>query len=1049
LAVKSQPVTLLTRVRQHSGFGKAAAAGRADALGLYGWPLRPNTSASWKKLRDAAHVASTLTIAVALSMSTAHTCFRSALTQAFRSPKSATAAPHTISAFLVPALRTPRRPFSSGKRRSKLHPAADHAASESASKYRYASVESDKSNKLLVDCSIPIPRHSDRGDIEEWLAAIEPFLPGHLRRDPVKESEPTSTVTAFDLAFVLSEAQDSSLDILSHLGLVEGRWQTVVWIVKKLVDGGRHSLDLTGLHESLGNNMWPDAASQTLDDLVDAPIRITRTHASSTPQLTLDELTADPGTIHYNRRTIRRALGQLWRSLGNMIIFAAGRHDSEREKIMPFALEIIAHLHHMGFMHDSVYTYRPHGSKHAFQQPPTLHLLSSKILTALSDATWNAHEASVRNAKARANASYFLGHEIPGSRYKVEVTGISPELWLELVLWSCLHGGWVLDGAAILEKLAAHQREQGWRLISWQEIMESERQKGLPSLSDWNPFLRKSEVHASAEDRARTRKTVSSEVVTGFIDGLVNEMRLGVGQRGAAPEMLVDHMNTLKRFLETSNHNLGSAAWDSIVARLLDSAGLIPENSPALMLRISPLAAGFGTEVSAINAANDVDAEVPYFFEPTTISLSLLHRTMRAYLKLDDMKGVMATLELLQQHTDNNKQKSLHQFFESLKTLEMSSTEPFTSRLPPVDFPSFDNQVPVPLLAKLLDRATESKMYDLGRWLLLSKDLDGPLIGRDMYSHPSIAASIVRFGTMAGEHDLVLEIINQVDKSGRRSQMTATLFTALFCSQIKLHRWGSVLSMQEHAIQDKRFAPRATILSTFAGELLRTSCRSEEERTDAQTAFSELLFSWETPILDNIQNELYCTLAVMSTISDVWKEFCSQFLAFSKRQSIKLTPYCFNQLLDGALEAYGSSKGVELVEKWCYAPSEMLAAYRAPGGLPTMSRSRPDKGKELSGRFEEIKITQEWGTKLILRGRIGLNRRTILAILRKVQEEVEQWRHDGHEIPAAARAKARQTALWAARLLRSIGQDTEDIVRDLGSLEQLVGIEALVASTRR
>ena len=76
-----------------------------------------------------------------------------------------------------------------------------------------------------------------------------------------------------------------------------------------------------------------------------------------------------------------------------------------------------------------------------------------------------------------------------------------------------------------------------------------------------------------------------------------------------------------------------------------------------------------------------------------------------------------------------------------------------------------------------------------------------------------------------------------------------------------------------------------------------------------------------------------------------------------------------------------------------------------------------------------------------------MNRRTILAIIRKVQEEVEQWRRDGREIPAGARAEARKTSIWAALHLRSMGQETEDIVRDLGSLEQLAGFKALVAAT--
>jgi hypothetical protein len=831
---------------------------------------------------------------------------------------------------------------------------------------------------------------------------------------------------------------------------VEGRWQTVVWIVKKLAEDGRHSVERSVQLEHAGGVMWQGSEHQTLKELTESPLYVERGHPSRKLNITLDVLTSAPDSIRFQHTTVKRALGQLWRSLGNMILVAAEEGNDGQHTIMPHVLEMIAYLHHLGFIPDSVYTYRPHQDKHALQQPPTLHLLSSKILTALSDATWNAHEASIKNAKNRANAQYFLGHEIPGSRYKVQVTEVAPELWLEFVLWSCLHGGWTLDGTAILEQLAAKQGEHGWALISWREVMEAEQKRMPTPTSTWRLFPMNANASASAEDRARTRKTISGEVVTAFVDGLVNQMRLGVGARGTDPEVLVASIKVLKSFLETHNLSLGSTAWDSIMARLLESGGFVPEKRPELLLEIFELAPGFGVEVGAANASASTGTEVPYFFEPTTVPLSLLHRTMRAFIRNGDIKGAMTTLTLLQRHTDDNKQKSVQQFFEFLrKSPQLRQDEPFTSRLPPVDFPAFDTKLPIPLLARLLDLATESKLYELGRWMLFSDDLDGPLIGPELYSHRNIAASIVRFGTLAGENDLVLKIIKKVgtwNEKHQQQRMPAEILIALLCCQLKLRRWESVRGMQKYVEETRTFRPRPIIISTFAAELLRTSNGPEDAKAHAKEAFTGLLFGWENIILNNIRNELYCTLSVMSTVDDEWKQYCSDFLAFSSRQAVELSTDDFNRVLGGVLDGYDSMKGKEIVEDWCYKPPKTFEPYRAPGGLPTMPQYRVTKGEEYEDRPEDIELVQESGARLILQGRVNPNRQTIWAILRKIQEEVDHVRLSGEELTEVTRAEVRDTLKWAARLLYYLGFDYEDIIRDLGSLAELAELEAPAAA---
>lgn len=898
--------------------------------------------------------------------------------------------------------------------------------------------------KERIHSCIPYPPREARGNIKAWLSAIEPFLPSHLRQEA--SDEPEKPTTSLDFALLINKAQDASVDILSYLGVKAGKWQTVIWIVKKLTEDGTRSQDLTAHLEQYANAILQGEGHRSLKELTESPLHLQRTYPNRKLQLKLDVVTSAPESIRYSHVIVKRALGQLWRSLADMILTAAEQSRGEQDIIMPHVLEMIAYLHHLGLMPDSVYTYRNPQDKHALQQPPTLHMLSSKILTALSDATWTAHEASVKTAKDRANAQYFLGHEIPGSRYKVQVTEVAPELWLELVLWSCLHGGWTLDGTAILEKLAAREGKHSWALISWREIMEAEQKKTPAPTTTWSLLPMSGDAVANAEDRARTRKTISSEIVTAFVDGLVNQMRLGVGARGATPESLVASIKILKGFLDKNNLSLGSSAWDSIMARLIESGGFVPEKRPELLLRIFELAPGFGGEVGAANTSASADTEVPYFFEPTTIPLSFLHRAMRAFISNGDIQGAVTTLSMLQQHTDDNKQKSVQEFFEFLRSSpQLRPDEPFTSRLPPVEFPAFDIKLPLPLLARLLDLVTESKLYDLGRWLLFSDDLDGPLIDRELHSHRNISASVVRFGTMAGENRLVLDVIKKVglwDEKHQQQRMPAEILTALLCAQIKLRRWDSIRGMQKYVEETSTFRPRPIIISSFAAELLRTSVGPEEAKIRAQDTFTGLLFAWENMILRNIRGELYCTLSVMSTVDSEWKAYCSRFLAFSSRQAVSLSTDDFNRILSGVLDGYGSAKGKLLVETWCHKSRKNFEPYRAPGGLPTMPQYRVTKSKEYEDRPKDIEIVQDSGATLTLQGRITPNRQTIWAIIRKVQNEVETDGRSGEEVEEATRKERRDTLRWAAQMLYNLGFDHEDIIRGLGSLADLAKLEA-------
>jgi len=976
-------------------------------------------------------------------MSAAHTCFRSALAQAFRPSNRGVAAPSSIPAFLVPALAPLSVcPARSKARHRRLHTSRDPAARLEANELPERPV------RPPLRSQIPFPQHALRGDIAEWLAAIESFLPAPARRNPSDDPDISATVTPFDIAAVLDQA--APLDIISHLGLVEGRWQAAVWIAKKLVEHSPRSMDPPPHVDAFEQVLGLQFREESLKTLTEHPIRIERVHAPQRMKMHLDDLTAAPNTIDERKAIVKRGLGKLWLSLGNLILAAAERDEADG-RIMQFALEVIAHLHHVGSMPESIYSYRPRINDYVLQQPPTLYMLSSEILTALSDATWRAHEASIKSAQRDAKTTDFLGREIPSSGYRAVVLQVKAELWLELVLWSCLHGGWILDGATLLRRIALKQGDQKWSLISWREIVQSEEQKTSAPSWIWGLFSRKEDASTTAFDRGRTRKTISAEVVSAFVDALVNHMRVGVGTRGTAPEKIVDLLKTLKGFLDAHNLGLGTMAWDSIMARLVESGGLDPEKHPEILMRIVSLAPGFGREVTATNSSASADTELPSFFEPTTLPLSLLHRAMRAFISAGDITGAMETLMLLQQHTDENKQQSTQQFFEMLgKTPPSQRDEPFVGRLPPIDFPTFDTKIPIPLLARLLDLTTESKKYDLGRWLLFSDDLDGPLINTKLRSHRNLAASVVRFGTLAGENDLVLEIIKQIaiwDEALHQQRMPVEVLITLLCCQIQLHRWESVLGMQEYVGKTSTFIPRPIIFSTFASELLGTVRDTKKAQEQAKVAFSRLLFGWERLCMRNIRNELYCILSILSTVDNEWREYCSTFLAVSSSQPIRLSTDDFNRVLGGVLNGYGSLKGKNIAEQWCYQTSPWFDSYRAPGGLPAMPTYRVGKGQQLESQPPNIELVQDSGAKFILQGRILPNRLTILAILRKAKEEVTSWQQRGEGPAGDMHAELRDTVQWAAKMLFSLGYEHQDILRDLGSsLAEIAELEPLATA---
>lgn len=974
-----------------------------------------------------------------MAMRTSNLPPRTAMRAARRIPTSVipNVTSFTVPEFLAPALLRPVPCPTPATRRRPLHTNVYTERERERRRARKAELKAlDERLRISPDYS---PKNA-----EDWMMILETnLLPSHLLSDGRRNDHPA---TAQQLARFLDKSSDH--DALAYICLEKGRWDIMLWIVHRLVEDGPQ---ITGppTKQQLGTDVtWPEADS--LRTLTDTAIVAQRVSPAKKPECSLADLTAPPPSLEHQQVLFKRAVGQVWRTLGLVILRMSGEADAAASPALSHALEVIAYLHHAGIIPPSVYSPQAAQHHYALQQPPTLHMLSSQILTALSDATWRAHEAAAQVPAEKRNAQFFMGRMIPGSQFQFQVAGVAPELWLELVLWTCLHGGWISDGTAILERMHSQPPERAWNVLSWKQLMESNNEEEIPP--SWSFFGRRKQTESRANARLQTQRTISSEVVTAFVDGLVNDMYVGVGTRGTYPERVLDQIKILKQLLDRNNHSLGSTTWDSVMVRLLESGGIVPENRPELLLNITTLAAGFGTEVASINASSQASpnsTEPPYFYEPTTTTVSLLHRTMWSSIENGDLVGAMTALNALQQHTDDNKQRSLQQFFEKLKSKKPYRDEPFTDRVHSIDFPAFEPQLPVHLLAKLLDLATDANAFYLGRWLLKKEELDGPLITREMYRHPTMAAAIIRFGTLAGESDLVMQVVKDTgfyNAEQQNHRLPDKLLTTLMASQVHLHRWQAVKSMQHHVLSHPGYRPKSSLLATFATELLRDAGPFSEATSKGKNAtfeaFRDLVLDWEHIILSpRLRNDFYAILAILSTISPECKVLAADFtqnIGIEKIQLERLATSDFHQILSGTLDGYGSAAGRALIQYFCADPGS--SPHRSPGGVSRLKfEARERKADDLEKAPPHIELAQPSGAKLILGGRVHANRQTIWAVLRKTQEEVSRASAEGKQLALdeSQRVVLRATLEWAVGMLYRLGLEVEDVVRDLGDLSNI------------
>lgn len=774
---------------------------------------------------------------------------------------------------------------------------------------------------------------------------LELCLPPHLR---ASAGEGTLNETAFvpdaqATAKLALEAFSGGKGFLTLLAIDQGRWRAAVWLVKLLLE----HFHVEPTHSNpLSHTVQEWNRPGTLDEMTENPLYLVPgsngvqpPHIKTSSSASLRELTDQ---LPYDQRRSEafrhQILGLIWRDIGRLIMACSSNHDIAGGEVKPDVLEMIALLHHHELMPASIYAYVPAENGDAIQQPPTLHLLSNRIFTALSDATWRARELTAAE-EAKKKGGLFTGLEAKGSSYRVRVSGIKPEIWLELILWSCLHGGWILEGVSLLGSIhRSRSRKHGkWKPISWRDSLDAVMPFGRGDLLDWDSIKYNFDTRSSATmdgvdiTGLRVDKTVSSEVVNAYIDALLTMVSVGVGERDLGLDVVVQHIRLLRSFLKRANLNLGGGSWDAMMLRLVESGAIDIERDPAIAQQLDALSPPIGEELQSRRS----QAIPIYVLDGSAAVLGLLHRALYAEIKNGSLEGALKVFQLLQARVDRDRSQSLSDFFAHTHLSSAAPDDPaqglFTSNFSGIDYPSFSTQIPPTILAAFLELVITNKSFDLGDWMVgIGKiDIDGQLIPPSLYTDPHISAAIVHYATATDNTSLLSKIAKQ---SAARAEdgtpaLPEELLQAFFNAQVEMRRWDAAEKLWEY-MHDRLDPTRSLGNAATLGKLMIVEGRDVTNPDKTGPLFDRVarMFASLLPertgairAFSRKRDGLNTLCVVLSAASPVLATFVRRRAALPRFFKFTLSASVFNTVLEGVVAAHGSEAGRTLVDTFAIA----------------------------------------------------------------------------------------------------------------------------------
>ena len=855
-----------------------------------------------------------------------------------------------LPAFLVPAIvqgctipKWTQRLKCQGSRRHASVTVSQNSTKNSVDGHFY----SERGLPLEVEGLVSSPR---RLKPAAWATAIESYLPLNLRLGGENVSEEVIEHRVLrpihTLPEVLSKARSyCKADLLSYIGVYQERWEAVIWLVKAITKKYPGHREMESRSSQLPPLLW-QTVDKGLDEVTDnaiqvdvpQPLNVSPEHNGWYCRLSLDQYTWPYDSDRRDDPLIlgRKSLGQIWQSLGTMILQAADRpaEDSSYSVIISQVFQILGHLHRINAFPDSIYNYVPPTDPTVLQRPPTLHLLSRRIMSTLSDVEWGLQwEETITKAMSQ-------GYELPKASVQPKLREFGPELWLDLILWACVEGGWISEGARIvieMEKRIA-SKDTRWSTISWPEICE----RKAPKL-DWTSIL-KLEIDKTRLNQvggigiaAGTNshvemgtRTISREVVLALMDGLFNDPQSTAGGLGMTTGELRRSLIACKSLLDRNHPELHSNFMDAAVLRIFESHKNVKEQ-PGSLHRFLDLMSTEFKHVTRNSGTRSLaqDQEI----DNSTAVLGLRYRNLHSFSAEGNLQGSLQTFRKIQSTIDTQREERILAFADELRERLgrgddvsdlIGDKEGYGALLRPP-------QIPLTALASFIDLITNSRLFDLGNWLLLNEDIDGGLIDPAIYTDQNLQPALLRYGTATSNSRLLTKIL-----VGLEIPLSEPVVHALLRFQIVLGRWTAVEELLEYLKNTPDMAWKPSDATTIAKVILQSG-HEPSHNANADSAPQALA------LLQNLVNGKYNNKAdpsqllpdfsqsrmanqlgrILQTLPGSLSKITTRPAGEDLRAhaSADVTPNAFNIILEGIVDHYGSLAGQKLWHQWCRVPN--------------------------------------------------------------------------------------------------------------------------------
>lgn len=833
----------------------------------------------------------------------------------------------------LPLLILPRRHIAAQFARQSLSTAANHHGLQTG---HPAGFHSSACQRNKQSTSIPAQKPVK---LRRLLTRLNKYLPSSLR---VEENDQTDSVLApFRAADVLAihrAANKEGIALYEYL-LEKGNRKAVIFLLNSLLENVPGDANYEVASQAVSNIEWPRLSTTLLKSFGDNVLEMSSKNVTRRPgslEALVDEFQSPKlqDDIKYH----------VWQTLCHFVQHATNVQEGEVSDHMSVVLRVIGTLHQRGLIPDAIYDYKPAPWSSYLKRPPILHIVSSRILTSLSDVAWrDQQDDAIAEATESGMSLEQISSSVPGGRFRLKVRPLPVEIWLEYVLWCTLEAGYsrlVYDTIMALGRRA----EESWSSIRWCSPISSDSNN---TRVDWDRLkLRIGGSVGLIEGYSREEpfvqvppRTVSVELVIATIDQMLDV----IGNRGVrtfttgtrdSTSVLRASARAQRDVLGLLNflvpHDLSTSYLDYLESRIIDAVLPAAQDTPLLLRTCSDRFTSMRTlQKQGSSLVTPQDLELQNILEHSLLHVAIKHEALEALVSGGVLHSALATFNDIQEIVDSNKIGSITSFLH--QSQDSLNSEFFTSRAHNyrLEYAESDGQLPHYKLAGFLDLTTDARLSALGEWLLYSDDLDGAIIPATAYGTVSLVPALTRFAASNGDEMLS----HRIAIASRRTEFkpTVRMYRAIIDADIVLTQFGMAKARLDILAQVQGGGLSISTLASLAAAILRLENRgtSEDSRTlrFAERFMDDLLrghfdskrgdftLAQRTIFRQQVSHMLRLFNACEGSIlRQVAQKYANRFLGGNQAS---LPPRLFNVFFSAYADTRGLTQSCDLYTKFC------------------------------------------------------------------------------------------------------------------------------------